>query len=196
MRNFAFSPDRLEQSEYSCTSFDAIATVCVGGGCHPRPIWGGVNGGANVAGGAEGVRLRKEIVAGDSLIPACCALCPPSVNSHTCSPNAYVMGTTKGGVVALSSGDDWGDSPGAMAIFENSTFMSNRALADNGGVVNMGEFTTVNISGHENVFAFNECEGDGAVLAATRSTRVTVEGGVFYGNIADVSDNLLSTYFF
>lgn len=93
--------------------------------------------------------------------------------------------------MVLSSGDNWDENPGAMAVLDNSTFKSNKALADNGGVINMGEFTTVNILGHENVFEFNQCEEDGSILAASTNTLVTVEGGDFFNNSASVSKNLI-----
>ena len=56
------------------------------------------------------------------------------------------------------------------------------ADADNGGVVNVGEYATVLVEADGNVFEGNECGESGGVFAATTETRVTIEGGTFKGN--------------
>lgn len=35
-------------------------------------------------------------------------------------------------------------------------------------------------------FLFNQCEDNGGVLFATRNTRINIEGGLFYRNLAGV----------
>lgn len=84
----------------------------------------------------------------------------------------------------LSGGEDWEDLSGAYVILHNSTFLANRAGLDNGGVLNLDEFSRVNITGDGNVFTENKCAISGGVLAASINTRVTVEGGEFNNNEA------------
>ena len=91
--------------------------------------------------------------------------------------------TSKGGVIALSSGDK--DRPGPTVILRNSTFESNRADLGEAGVVYLGEHSSVIVAGDGNVFVNNRCNDNGAVLGGTHNTSITVEGGVFRNNVAD-----------
>ncbi|CAN0008375.1 unnamed protein product, partial [Scytosiphon promiscuus] len=91
----------------------------------------------------------------------------------------------KGGVITVSSGDDWEESPGGVVILRNSSFTDNRAHLDNAGVVNLGEFSSLTVEGDGNVFARNECGQSGAVIGATVDTSVVVEGGLFLDNVAE-----------
>ena len=88
----------------------------------------------------------------------------------------------QGGVVALSSGEDWTDDPGATVIMWNSSFELNTADLDNGGVVNVGEFSNLTVAGDDNVFQGNNCTQDGGVIASTTDSSVVIEGGTFTGN--------------
>lgn len=90
-------------------------------------------------------------------------------------------------MVSLSAGSDWEETPGATVILQNSTFRENRADLNNGGVIFLADFSAVTITGHENEFALNKCGRDGSVLAAATNTTVTVEGGHFFENGAEVS---------
>lgn len=87
----------------------------------------------------------------------------------------------QGGVLVLSSGESL-DDPGATVIMRNSSFESNSANLDSGGVVNMDDFTTAVVEGNDNVFDGNECYGDGAVFAASADSSITIEGGLFINN--------------
>ena len=88
----------------------------------------------------------------------------------------------QGGALALSSGSSWTDDPGAILILRNSSFQSNTARLDNGGVVNVGEFAQATVEGDGNVFEGNTCGADGGVFASTVDTLITVEGGTFKRN--------------
>lgn len=81
----------------------------------------------------------------------------------------------------LSSGESL-DDQGAIVIMRNSSFESNAADRDSGGVMSMAEFTTVFVEGDDNVFDGNECFGDGAVFAASSNSSITIEGGLFINN--------------
>lgn len=94
--------------------------------------------------------------------------------------------TSKGGALTLLSGNDWHASPGATLILQNSTFQSNTAEFNDGGVVYLGPFATVIVGGDGNVFEGNTCGGDGAVVAASADAMLTVEGGLFLNNRATV----------
>lgn len=56
---------------------------------------------------------------------------------------------------------------------------------DNSGVVNLGEFASLLVEGHDNVFERNSCGQSGAVFGATTNTSVVVQGGLFVGNVAE-----------
>ena len=99
--------------------------------------------------------------------------------------HSNVTANAKGGVINLSSGEDWKEAPGPTAILINSTFESNTAHLGNAGVANLAEFTTLIVAGDENVFAWNTCGKEGAVFGGTTDTIITVEGGVFKNNEAD-----------
>ncbi|CAM9130909.1 unnamed protein product [Laminaria digitata] len=64
----------------------------------------------------------------------------------------------------------------------NSSFESNRADRDSGGVVSMAEFSKVVVEGDGNVFRGNTCDGDGGVFAASTNSSITIEGGLFIDN--------------
>lgn len=64
----------------------------------------------------------------------------------------------------------------------NSSFESNAAELDSGGVASMADFSTVIVEGDDNVFDGNECHEDGAVFAASANTSITIEGGLFIHN--------------
>lgn len=86
-------------------------------------------------------------------------------------------------MVVLSTGTNL-TFPGGVVIIQNSSFESNTAHVDNGGVINVGEFARVIVEGDGNVFEQNACGEDGAVFAATTNSLVLIEGGTFKGNNA------------
>ena len=92
---------------------------------------------------------------------------------------------SKGGVITLSSGEDWENIPGPTVILRNSTFESNTADLGNAGVVYLGEFSSLIVAGDGNVFSDNTCGEEGGVLGGTTNTNITVEGGVFRDNVAE-----------
>lgn len=81
----------------------------------------------------------------------------------------------------MSSGDSLSE-PGATVIMRNSSFESNAADRDSGGVAEMAKFSMAIVEGDDNVFDGNECYGDGAVFAASTDTSITIEGGLFINN--------------
>lgn len=85
-------------------------------------------------------------------------------------------------MLALSSGDDWIDDPGGIVIMRNSSFESNTAGFDNGGVANVGEYAKLTVEGDGNRFEANRCSQDGGVFASTTDSLVTFEGGTAKGN--------------
>ena len=89
----------------------------------------------------------------------------------------------QGGAILLSSGDSW-EAPGATLITRNSTFVGNVAGLDNGGAINLGEYTVARFEDSGNKFTNNKCNINGGVAAASTNTNVTVEGGLFEGNDA------------
>lgn len=101
-----------------------------------------------------------------------------------CAGNAAAP-VPQGGVLVLSSGDDWVEDPGAVVIMRNSAFESNTAGLDNAGVANVGEFASITVAGDGNLFKGNTCGEDGGVFASTTDTLVTVEGGTFEGNACE-----------
>lgn len=88
----------------------------------------------------------------------------------------------------LSGGDDynWVDKPGASVILQNSRFTSNRGVLNNAGVVTMNHFTNATVVGDGNVFENNTCAQGGAVFGADTNSSITIEGGTFNANAADV----------
>ena len=62
--------------------------------------------------------------------------------------------------------------------------MGNVAGLDNGGAINLGEYTVARFEDSGNKFTNNKCNIDGGVVAASTNTNVTVEGGLFEGNDA------------
>ncbi|CAM9574874.1 unnamed protein product, partial [Ectocarpus sp. 12 AP-2014] len=92
----------------------------------------------------------------------------------------------KGGVVNLSGGDDWDEDPGAVLVVQDSSFVSNTALLNNAGGVTMNKFTNTTIVGQGNVFYGNRCAQGGAAIGADYNSIITVEGGTFIGNEADM----------
>lgn len=74
--------------------------------------------------------------------------------------------------------------PGGIVTLTGSTFNGSRADRATGGVIYGNEYSAVNIIGDRNQFMRNSCEGDGGVLAASKNTRVIVEGGNFTENSA------------
>ncbi|CBJ32402.1 adhesin-like protein [Ectocarpus siliculosus] len=92
----------------------------------------------------------------------------------------------KGGVVNLSGGDNWDDDPGAVLVVQDSSFVSNTALLNNAGGVTMNKFTNTTIVGQGNVFYGNRCAQGGAAIGADYNSIITVEGGTFIGNEADM----------
>ena len=73
---------------------------------------------------------------------------------------------------------------GPVTILRNSTFMSNEASLDNGGVINVGTYGLLFVEGGDNVFASNRVDESGGVIAATTDTTVVIEGGEFHDNEA------------
>ena len=92
----------------------------------------------------------------------------------------------QGGLLSLSSGSDWEKDPGATVFIRSSSFESNGAECDDGGVMHLADFTHVDIEGDDNVFENNSCSEDGAVVAATTNTCLNIQGGVFVNNTAKV----------
>lgn len=86
--------------------------------------------------------------------------------------------------MALSSGHSL-EEPGATVIMQSSSFESNLADVENGGVVSMAEFTKAVIEGDNNVFDGNKCYGNGAVFAASTNSSIIIEGGLFINNHVD-----------
>ena len=85
-----------------------------------------------------------------------------------------------------SGGTNWTYEWGASAILQSSRFSSNRGVLNNAGVVMMNDYTNVTVVGQENVFENNTCAQGGAVFGADTFSLVTVEGGTFVDNAADV----------
>ncbi|CBJ33129.1 asn/thr-rich large protein family protein [Ectocarpus siliculosus] len=92
----------------------------------------------------------------------------------------------KGGVINLSGGEDWDDDPGAVLIVQDSSFVFNTALLNTAGGVTMNQFTNTTIVGQGNVFYGNRCALGGAAIGADYNSIITVEGGTFIGNEADM----------
>lgn len=88
----------------------------------------------------------------------------------------------QGGVLVLSSGDDWIDEPGAMVTLRNSSFRWNEADLDNGAVANVEKFALLTVEGDGNVFEKNACGADGGVIASTTDSLVIIQGGTFTRN--------------
>lgn len=86
----------------------------------------------------------------------------------------------------LSGGDDWKETPGGSIILQYSTFTSNKGVLNNAGVVIMNDFTNATVVGDANVFEYNTCAQGGAVFGADSNSSITVEGGTFASNTADV----------
>ena len=101
---------------------------------------------------------------------------------------------SKGGVITLSSGEDWENIPGPTVILRNSTFESNTADLGNAGVVYLGEFSSLIVAGDGNVFSDNTCGEEGGVLGGTTNTNITVEGGVFKNNVAQAVGGCVSFF--
>ncbi|CBJ33130.1 polymorphic outer membrane protein [Ectocarpus siliculosus] len=91
-----------------------------------------------------------------------------------------------GGVVNLSGGGNLDDDPGAVLVVQDSIFVSNTALLNNAGGVTMNKFTNTTIVGQGNVFCGNRCAQGGAAIGADYNSIITVEGGTFIGNEADM----------
>lgn len=89
-------------------------------------------------------------------------------------------------MIALCSGTNWEDDPGANVTLRNSTFQSNVADIGGGGVVSLDEYTALVVAGDRNVFEGNMCGDGGGVFGGTTNTNITVEGGVFRDNVADM----------
>lgn len=70
----------------------------------------------------------------------------------------------------------------------NSSFQTNRAELDTGGVIYVGQFATAIVEGTGNLFELNTCGSNGAVFAATANSSLIVEGGEFNNNSAEVRD--------
>ncbi|CAM9587167.1 unnamed protein product [Ectocarpus fasciculatus] len=92
----------------------------------------------------------------------------------------------KGGVVNLSKGSHWDDDPGAVLVVQDSRFVSNTALLNNAGGVTMNKFTNTTVVGQGNVFEGNRCAQGGAAIGADYNSIITVEGGTFVSNEADM----------
>lgn len=88
--------------------------------------------------------------------------------------------------MTLSPGTHWVEDPGANVTLINSTFDSNAADLGGAGVAYIGVFSTLLVAGDGNVFEANTCGGNGAVFEGMTNTTITVEGGVFINNEADV----------
>lgn len=91
----------------------------------------------------------------------------------------------QGGAIVLSSGADFSTDPGGVVILKDSTFIGSKADRETGGVIYGNEFSEMNITGDRNEFISNRCGTDGAVLAASKNTKVVVEGGNFTKNFAE-----------
>lgn len=105
----------------------------------------------------------------------------PRASSVACDISAI----KQGGVLALSSGNNLIDKPGAAVIMRNSSFEKNTAGLDNGAVANVEKFASILVEGDGNVFEGNKCGEDGGVFASTTNTMVTIEGGTVNGNSCD-----------
>lgn len=89
-------------------------------------------------------------------------------------------------MIAISSPTDGAANPGGNVTLVNSRFKSNAACLGGAGVAYIGEFSTLLVAGDANVFEANTCGGNGAVFGGMINTTITVEGGVFINNEADV----------
>ena len=88
----------------------------------------------------------------------------------------------------LSGGDGWteDDERGGSVILQGSRFTANRGVLNNAGVATMNKFTNATVLGDGNVFEHNICAQGGAVFGADNNSVITVEGGIFHGNAADI----------
>lgn len=78
------------------------------------------------------------------------------------------------------------NTTGGSVVLQGSRFALNRGVLNNAGVATMNKLTSATVLGDGNVFEYNTCAQGGAVFGADYDSSITVEGGRFYGNAADV----------